>query len=1150
MSFLDIDKLKIGQKIKGLIPNQIVEIIAIKSNDNEFAEVTYKDEIGIPHSQILYSDQADELEEVKSKIFWKFDSNSEIFRLVSESYRINVAYLFEPYLAVRASLIDPLPHQILAVYETMLMKQPLRFLLADDPGAGKTIMTGLLIKELFIREDVKRCLIVCPGTLVEQWQNELQNKFHVNFEILTSERINLSANSNIFLNENRCIVSMDILSRNRNFQDKLQVTDWDLIVCDEAHKMSATVWSGEVKYTKRFRLGQLLGKITRNFLLLTATPHNGKDEDFYLFMSLIDPDRFEGAKRIKNSANISDLMRRLVKEDLLTFEGKPLFPERRAYTVNYKLSSNEMELYELVTAYVSENFNLADRLKGNKKTSVGFAMTILQRRLASSPMAIYKSLERRTEKLQKLLQKNIFDEDKFSFDDEEISACEEFPSGEFENKENAVAERATAAQTISEIEREIKNLQNLTEKAKKVLQSGDDRKWRELSNLLQSEEKFLNRDGERDKLIIFTEHRDTLEYLKQKISSLFGRDDSVITIHGGLNHVERSKIQEKFKFDKNIFVLLATDAAGEGINLQNAHLMINYDLSWNPNRLEQRFGRIHRIGQKEVCYLWNLVAKETREGQVYNKLLKKLEEECIALGGKVFDILGKISFDNKPLRDLLIEAIRYGNDSKVLERLDKIVDTTFDADKIKKLLNERALTDDVLGLNKVEDLNQSIERIDAHKLQPYFLENFFVTAFKKLGGQIYFRGSNRYEIPRIPSEIRNKSLKIRLGEPVEEKYKRICFAKENCNIAGIPATLISPGHALLDTVISLILEKFGYVLKQGSIFIDDNDDGKNFKLLFYIETKMQDGLSHTVSKKLHFVEILENGNTSSVSNAPYFDYRSPTDSEREKILSAVQNTDRLKDNVEDVAINYAIKNLIPPHRQQVAKNKKIYLDKLEFEINKRLNSEINYWDNRASELKEKDKINSENATRRADELADRLNKRRKEIELERKIFVPSPVIVGGALIVPKGYFDSSNSNNFSSDSVSRSKMEKIAMESVMKIESELGNFPSDVSAKKCGYDIESVTPSGQLRFIEVKGRIFSADTVTVSKNEIVTALNSPENFILAIVSVKNNSANIIYLKNPFTRSPDFNAVSVNYKISSLLRQENILLERNILLGGE
>lgn len=1126
---MKLQELIAGKKIKGLLLNQIVEIVATKSHAEEALEIIYKDERGNLGSQMIYSDQMNELGLVEVKSSWQFDSNSEDFRLVSEAYRMNVAYLFEPYLAVYSSLVEPLPHQISAVYERMLIQQPLRFILADDPGAGKTIMTGLLIKELMVRGDVLRCLIVCPGTLVEQWQEELQQKFHLNFEIITGERISLALNGNVFSDVNCCIVSMDILSRNDEFKSKVQAKDWDLIVCDEAHKMAATVSGNKIEYTKRFRLGQLLSKITRHFLLLTATPHNGKEKDFYLFMSLVDPDRFEGVQRIKTAVDVSDMMRRLVKEDLLTFEGKPLFPERRAYTVNYILSPSEIELYELVTAYVSDGFNRAERLTGNKKNSVGFAMTILQRRLASSPRAIYKSLERRTERLQKILR-----DKNFSYDFDAETFDEEFPSGEFETKEDELAERVTASRTLVELRNEIKTLQRLTETAKKIFHSGEDKKWSELSELLQDNEKIAK--GE--KLIIFTEHRDTLDYLQQKISALFGRNDSVVTIHGAINHKERRKIQEQFKSDKNIFVLVATDAAGEGINLQNAHLMINYDLPWNPNRLEQRFGRIHRIGQKNVCHLWNLVARDTREGQVFHRLLKKLEEERVALGGKVFDILGKISFNDKPLRELLIEAVRYGNDPKVIRRLDGVVDKSFDTEKLRKLLRERALTEDALGFDKVANINQTMERVELHKLQPYFVEKFFLTAFKKLRGQFYKRNNDRYEIIRVPSELRT--------ERVRESYKRVCFVKDKCNIVGAePAELLAPGHPLFESVCSWLLKKFGKVLRQGTIFIDDNDDGKNFRLLFYVEIKISDGRSQELSKRVHFVEILEDGRAVPTSSAPYLDYRSPNDDEREKILSEVQNLQWLKGNAEELAITYAVKNFLVPYRNEIAAAKNSYLNKLEREIKTRLCSEISYWDDRANKLSAKDKLNAEQARRRADEFEERLNLRLAEISLERKISVPAPVLVGGALIVPRGYLRSEKN----SSPASRSRVEKIAMEAVMKIERELNNTPADVSENKCGYDIESREPSGGLRFIEVKGRNIDADTVTVTKNEIITALNAPENFILAIVAVDGNSAHVVYLQTPFTSPPDFNAVSVNYKISSLIRQGKIFLNRNIFCNG-
>lgn len=1069
-------------------------------------------------------------------------ADCKIFKLVAEAYRIKSAYCFEHYSAVYSSSIDPLPHQISAVYEKMLPRQPLRFLLADDPGAGKTIMTGLLIKELIVRGDLRRCLIICPKTLVEQWQEELQQKFHITFQIITGE--NLSAGGNIFSAVSLGITSIDVLARNKNFQDKLQVANWDLIVCDEAHKMSATISGKKIRYTKRFQLGKLLGKITRHFLLLTATPHNGKKEDFHFLMSLIAPDRFEGVKRIKQSVDVSDIMRRLVKEDLITFEGKPLFPERIACTVNYSMSAQEMKLYQIVTDYVADNFNRAERLAGDKKNSVGFAMTILQRRLASSPKAIYNSLKRRTDRLKKILREKKFSSDRETyFSLEDMEDYEDLPNGDFETKEDELAERVTSSKNISEVEKEIQTLEYLTKIAWQVFISGEDKKWQELSQLLQ-EEKFSKTNGEREKLIIFTEHRDTLDYLREKISSLFGRDNAVVAIHGGLNYRERRKVEEQFKQDKNVFVLVATDAAGEGINLQNAHLMINYDLPWNPNRLEQRFGRIHRIGQKEICYMWNLVANNTREGQVFRRLLEKLEHERIALGGKVFDILGRISFDNKPLRELLIEAICHGNEENVLHRLDKVIDTSFDANKLQKLLQERALTKDTISLAKVANMVTTIERNETHKLQPHSVENFFVAAFKKLGGQIYPRGNGLYKISHMPHGVKNKILQISPKDPSAKSGIVISFPKENSKHDESDNLIFpAPGHPLIDAVCSLLLEQFGNVLQQGTIFVDDNDEGQSLRVLFLIETKIQDARADIISRQVHFVEILENGQSLPVGHAPYLDYRSPTTSEHEKISAATQISDKLNGDIESLAVDFALKNLIPNQLQQAVKNKKAYLDRLETAVKKRLKSEINYWDNQAILLKAKDKSKSARATQTADDLASRLKQRLDEIALQRKISAAAPAIVAKALIVPKGFLSSSEPILFSNDAQARSHIEKIAMNAVMNIERDLKNSPVDVSESKCGYDIESREPNGHLRFIEVKGRISSADTVTISKNEILTALNSTENFILAIVKVSGNSAHVFYLQTPFTSPPDFNAVSVNYDIKALIRQAKVLLEK-------
>lgn len=1159
-----LEELRRGATVKGVLPDGFVTVVDVSWIGSVAIELTYKDSKGKLANELIYRDRESELEIVESGKPWSFDGDPDLFRLVSEAHRIQLAYLFDPLLAVHTSLVEPLPHQITAVYEAMLPRQPLRFLLADDPGAGKTIMAGLLIKELIARGELQRCLIVCPGNLVEQWQDELYRRFHLPFEIMTNDKYEAARTGNWFAENPLSICRLDKLSRNEDVQGKLKTTDWDLVVCDEAHKMSASFWGGEIRRTKRHQLGQLLSTLTRHFLLLTATPHNGKEEDFQLFMALLDGDRFEGKFRDGvHTIDAGDLMRRMVKEDLLKFDGRPLFPERKAYTVEYELSDAEADLYQRVTEYVREEFNRAEQLaKDGRKGTVGFALTVLQRRLASSPEAIYQSLRRRKERLEKrcreeeLLKRGAevridWRKDVPDFTEDELDDLEDAPDEEVEETEERVVDLASAAQTIAELKAEIAILKDLEQMSLRVRQSRADRKWDELSRLLQNQTEMFDAHGQRRKLIIFTEHRDTLNYLQNRIGSLIGKPESVVTIHGGMGREERKKAESLFTQDKDTEVLIATDAAGEGINLQRAHLMVNYDLPWNPNRLEQRFGRIHRIGQTEVCHCWNLVASKTREGDVYHRLLEKLEEERKALGGKVFDILGKLLFGDKPLRNLLMEAIRYGDRPEVRDKLNQVVDSAMDREKLRDLIEEHALAHDSMDASRVQAIREDMERAEARRLQPHFVAALFAEAFKRLGGTLREREPKRYEATHVPAVIRNRDRIIGMRDPVLTRYERLSFEKDLISVPGKPvAEFICPGHPLLDATVDLIIERHRDLLRQGAILIDEGSPDEEVRALVYLEHAIQDagtdrsGNRRVVSRQIQFAEVSASGEVRGAGYAPYLDYRPPTGSEL-GVIRQMEEPGWLRNEIESRALDYAVRNLVPSHLNEVKTRKEELVDKTMAAVKERLTAEISYWDHRAEQLKQQElagkmnaKINSGKARQRADELAMRLKGRMEDLQQERRISPLPPNVIGGALIVPAGLLARLGGGPTPPAHAKETKhVEMVAMRAVMAAEQGLGFEPRDVAADKCGYDIESRNPKGEsrLRFIEVKGRVQGADTVTVTKNEILTALNKPDQCILAIVQVDGEQAtDVTYVMEPFGREPDFGVTSVNYRLAELL----------------
>jgi SNF2 family DNA or RNA helicase len=1168
------------------MPSGVVTVVNAQWFGSEGLELTYKTAEGRLGNELLYRHDEPRLEIVAAGRPWSFDGSGHLFRLVSEAHRIRLAHLFDPLLAVHTSLVDPLPHQITAVYEAMLPRQPLRFLLADDPGAGKTIMAGLLIKELMARGDLQRCLVVCPGSLAEQWQDELWRRFQLPFEILTNDKLEAARTGNWFTETPLVIARLDKLSRNEDVQQKLQAPEagWDLVVFDEAHKLSATFFGGEVKYTKRYHLARLLGGLTRHLLLMTATPHNGKEEDFQLFLALLDSDRFEGRFRDGvHQVDVADLMRRMVKESLVKFDGTPLFPERVAHTVTYELTPAEQQLYSEVTTYVREEFNRAEALQNDKRAgTVGFALTILQRRLASSPEAIYQSLKRRKERLEKRLREFEAERQGIAalvpqgrmLDADDLDDLEDAPGDELEAAEEEVLDEATAARTMGELRTEIGMLAHLESLAAKVRSSGTDKKWYELASLI--DEVFGSpgsaveaREPEAaygavapirpvpsasQKLVIFTEHRDTLSYLRKKIADRLGRPEAVQVIHGGMGREDRLKAQEAFKHDPQVKVLLATDAAGEGINLQRAHLMVNYDLPWNPNRLEQRFGRIHRIGQTEVCHLWNLVADKTREGEVYLRLLEKLELARQALGGQVFDVLGKLVFDGRPLRELLLDAIRYGEQPEVKARLTRAIDGAVDRDGLRALLDEHALAHTVMDAARVAQIRDDMQRAEARRLQPHYIESFFLEAFKLLGGTARQREHRRFEVTHVPAPVRGRDRQIGLVEPVLPRYERIAFEKELVAPTGQAlAAFVCPGHPLLDAVIDLTLERHRELLRRGTVLVDERDVGTAPRVLMYLEHSIQDasptpaGDRRTVSRRMLYVEIDSQGQARHLHYAPYLDYRPLAEGEPSvDAILARPECQWIGADLEQRARTHAISRVVPEHLKEVRGQRLAWIDKTRAAVKDRLTKEIAHWDHRAQQLQQQEaagranaKVNSQEARRRADELQARLQKRLHQLELEAHITAVPPVVMGGVVVLPAGLLAvMAGQTKSPAEAADTQAAAAKARAVVMDIERSLGFDPTDREFEKLGYDIESRDPrTGQLRFLEVKGRVQGADTVTVTRNEILYSLNKPEQFILALVEfLESGSHKAHYLREPFRREPDFGVTSVNYDFAELLRR--------------
>ncbi len=765
--------------------------------------------------------------------------DAERLRLLVESARIRLAYSYDRQFAVSLSGIRTLPHQIEAVYLKMLPQPRLRFLLADDPGAGKTIMAGLLLKELKLREAIERILILCPAPLTIQWQDELLRWFGEPFDIVFSA-LDQQQLVNPWQRVSQAIASIDY-AKQEGVRERIWQERWDFVVIDEAHKCSAytrsqTGRSDDVVETRRYQLARRVAADADHLLLLTATPHHGDEDRFAHFLRLIDPDLFPEPHRLGAQAEAirKEIMRlgrdcpwalRRLKEDLRDLKGRRLFPDRHAQTVTFELNGEEYSLYKAVTAYIND-FLPQQGPEGvrQRRSSVALARTVFQRRLASSACAIHESLKRRLGKQEALLEEL-----------ETLSPAQRarrlaalqgrLPDAEQEEDDLDEAARDvlvgeyTAAVELGQLRREIAALKELAEQARRVREQANDSKLAALRSCLQRAQFAELKDG-RGKLLIFTEHRDTLNYVRQHLER-WGY--TTCEIHGGMNPHERKRAQERFRTGAQICV--ATEAAGEGINLQFCHLMINYDMPWNPTRLEQRLGRIHRIGQERDVYAFNFVATDSEEGQpviegrILCRLLQKLEQREEALEGRVFDVIGEVlALNDVNLPEILREA---AYDPR---RLDAYIDQIARMDPGRLREYEEA-TGIALARAHVDfgDFQRRNLEIEERRLMPGYVESQFRDAARDVGLRVEPRADGLWRIEHVPADLRSDRLHSarRVGRP-EPAYRKITFHKEHLEQdAHLDAVLMGPGHPLYAAVDEVLRDRLALLAGGTAVYVDD-----------------------------------------------------------------------------------------------------------------------------------------------------------------------------------------------------------------------------------------------------------------------------------------------------------------------------------------
>ena len=1079
--------IEVGNIVGNLIPSEAVSILKVMKLGPKYSLQYVGVNTGKKNSKILTAEQIEELEILTNEGEFNFTGDPEKFVLFAEAERIKSAYQFDPLFAINCSVVDPLPHQVEAVYKFLLPQPKIRFLLADDTGAGKTIMTGLLVKELLMRSMIERILIVTPGGLTKQWQeDEMGIKFNIPFTLVN--RAAFDSEPTIFQTHNHIVTSIDFLSR----EDILNVvtsTHWDLIVFDEAHKLSAYEYGDKTYRSRRYEAAYRLSKQCEHILLLTATPHRGRTDTFKRLLQLLDEDIFAtadlAADRVKELSleGINKFFIRRLKEDMRAWEGNPLYMSRFTKTVSYQLNYEEKKLYDAVTAYLTRQKKEA---ANTKNIHVSLALAVMQRRLVSSIFAIKNTLERRWHALQGILDEvgnnpAIWGK-RLKLDDVDCNDIDQYDDLDDEEREaldNILSDPKkfklfTTGKSLEEIRIEAQEVKGLYEMANELYISHvEEKKYEELKMLLMSQGVI---DGE--KLVIFTEHKDTLIYLQERLSN---NGYNVNIIHGGMSVEERRQSQCNF-MSPDAQILIATDAAGEGINLQFCRLLINWDIPWNPNRLEQRMGRIHRYGQKKDVLVFNMVADNTREGKVLTKLLTKLDIIREGLGDdRVYDVIQDV-LKGVALDDI-IASVFDGQESQLDNFLDHS-NTELQGLFQNKIQDQKnAISHSTVNFQTARNLK---EDSDERRLQPIYIRLFFERAFTHLGGTYREISKGIYEIQSIP-EVLAKHLKEKHNILVNSlKGMLFCFDKhtflEHQNMAHMGNVYyINPGNALFDSLIDCIRNLYRDEMLKGTILVSPED--KESQLAYFVKCQIRDNRpckddDSIANEQLCIVLQNEAGEYSVTSPAKFLDTQSPSVLAKDvETPSAVQSEDIMQWAFESVT-----EPLFVETQNAVAEDVKVrteYLQSAFSQVIMDLDIEINeiqhklFWgDGKEQELLDQMMLNKRELERKREQ-------RIIDLQQMQELSPKEPEILGCAYLVALNNVEYHSHFGMSRDD----EVEATAMQVAMQYETNNGRNPYDVSAENVGYDIKSVDQNGLKRYIEVKGRA-GIDGVMLSENEI------------------------------------------------------------------